>query len=196
LSLQPKLLRALQEKRISRVGDDKEIDVDARVIAATNRDLGRSVEQGRFREDLYYRLNVLDIEVPPLRYRKEDILDLVDFFLERYATRPIVFDPDALATLMKYSFPGNVRELEHIVQRTVTLARGSVVKTGDLPPEVRFQRAATLGSLSERLSALEKEMLVKALESTGWVQTQAAETLGISERVLRYKMKKYRLVKE
>jgi len=195
LSLQPKLLRALQEKRINRVGGDKEIDVDARVIAATNRDLSRSVEQGQFREDLYYRLNVLDIEVPPLRYHKEDILPLVDFFLERYAMRPIAFDPDATATLMKYSFPGNVRELEHIVQRTVTLARGRVIRAGDLPPEVRFQRAAAQGNLSERLSAVEKEMLMTALESAGWVQTRAAESLGISERVLRYKVKKYRIVK-
>ena len=195
LSLQPKLLRALQEKRISRVGGEKEITVDVRVIAATNRELNRSVEQGQFREDLYYRLNVLDIEIPPLRRRKEDIPTLVHAFLERYGLRPVTFDPEAMATLVKYSFPGNVRELEHIIQRTITLARGNVIRASDLPPEVRFQQAAAQGNLSDRLSAVEREMLIAALDKAGWVQTRAAESLGISERVLRYKMKKYRIIK-
>ncbi|MCP4214659.1 MAG: sigma-54-dependent Fis family transcriptional regulator, partial [bacterium] len=195
LGLQPKLLRVLQEKRITRVGGEKEISVDTRVVAATNRDLRSLVEEGLFREDLYYRLNVFEIEIAPLRSRKEDIPVLTDFFIERYGIRPIRFDKDALSALIKYSFPGNVRELEHIIQRTVTLCRSSVVQYRDLPPEVRFYRATGQGTLSERLEAVEREMLVQALEKNDWVQTRAAESLGISERVLRYKMKKQNIKK-
>jgi len=193
LNLQPKLLRALQEKRISRVGGEKEFPVDVRVLAATNRDLKNLVEEGLFREDLYYRLNVFDVEIPPLRYRKEDIPDLVDFFLEKYSSRPVSFDPDAMTTLIKYAFPGNVRELEHIIQRTVTLGRGSVLRAGDLPPEVRFYKASEQGNLVERLEAVEREMIFAALEKHERIQTRAADSLGISERVLRYKMKKYNI---
>lgn len=193
LNLQPKLLRALQEKRICRVGSEKDIDVDTRVIAATNRDLRFMAEQGQFREDLFFRLNVFEIEIPPLRERKEDIPVLVDFFLERFGMRPVRFGPDAMSTLMKYSFPGNVRELEHIIQRTITLARGSVITDRDLPPEIRFHQVARQGTLSQRLEALEKEMLLSALEKYSWIQTRAAKSLGISERVLRYKMKKFKI---
>lgn len=193
LTLQPKLLRALQEKRICRVGGEKEISVEVRVVAATNRDIKNLVEEGLFREDLYYRLNVFDIELPPLRQRKEDIPDLLAFFLEKYSPRPVTFEPDAMSTLIKYSFPGNVRELEHIIQRTVTLSRGKAVKSGDLPPEVRFYKATAQGNLSERLEAVEQEMILSALEKNGRIQTRAAEALGISERVLRYKMKKYNI---
>jgi two-component system response regulator AtoC len=193
LNLQPKLLRALQENRIYRVGGEKEISVDARVITATNRNLKTMVEHGLFREDLYYRLNVFDIELPPLRNRKEDIPNLVNFFLERYGCQEKNFDSEATTTLMKYSFPGNIRELEHIIQRTVTLARGKIIKVTDLPPEVRYSQASESGNLSERLDSLEKEMILAALEKNEWVQTRAALSLGISERVLRYKMEKYRI---
>ncbi len=190
LSLQPKLLRALQEKRICRVGGEKEICPDVRVVAATNRDLKALAAEGRFREDLFYRLNVFDIEIPPLRERKEDIPALVDFFLARYSLRPVQFDPDALSILLKYSFPGNVRELEHIIQRTVTLTRGSLIRVADLPPEIRFQQVSQQGTLSQRLEALERELIVSALEKHEWIQTRAADSLGLSERVLRYKIKK------
>ena len=193
LSLQPKLLRAIQGKRFCRVGSEKEISVDVRVLAATNRDLKRLVVEGLFREDLYYRLKVLDIELPTLRERKEDIPALVDFFLERYSLRPMTFDPDAMSTLMKYSFPGNVRELEHIIQRTVTLARGNMIASKHLPAEVRYRQVTEQGTLSERLTAMEQEMLRAALDKADWVQTRAAEALGISERVLRYKMRKYKI---
>ncbi|MBI9089367.1 MAG: sigma-54-dependent Fis family transcriptional regulator [Desulfobacterium sp.] len=193
LSLQPKLLRALQGKRITRVGSDTEIPVDTRVLAATNRDLRTMVEEGLFREDLYYRLNVLDIGMPPLRRRKEDIPILIDFFMERYGTRHLRFDADAMATLIKYTFPGNVRELEHMIQRTVTLCRSAVITSQDLPGAIRFYQAADNGSLTERLKAVERQMLGNALEENGWIQTQAADALGISERVLRYKMKKHQL---
>lgn len=190
LNLQAKLLRALQEKKISRVGSEKDIEVDVRVMTATNRDLKQQVGEGRFREDLYYRLNVLEIEIPPLRNRKEDIPQLVEFFLERYQLRPVRFDPEAMAVLVKYPFPGNVRELEHIIQRTVTMARGAVIRPADLPGEIRFSRASEQGNLAERLESLEREMIIDALEKNDWVQTRAAEALGISERVLRYKMGK------
>ncbi|MDM8550866.1 sigma-54 dependent transcriptional regulator [Desulfobacterales bacterium HSG2] len=195
LNLQPKLLRALQEKRISRVGSEKEIPVDVRVVTATNRDLRNMVEAGMFREDLYYRLNVFDIEIPPLRQRKEDIPEMITFFLEKYSSRQMLFDAEAMTTLGKYSFPGNVRELEHIVQRAVTLARGSVIRTTDLPPEIRYHRVTEQGTLAERLEGVEREMLISALEKNDWVQTRAAESMGISERVLRYKMKKYKIKK-
>ncbi|MFH0729810.1 MAG: sigma-54 dependent transcriptional regulator [Pseudomonadota bacterium] len=191
LRLQPKLLRALQEKRITRVGGETEIDVDVRVLAATNRDLQQMIGEGAFREDLFYRLNVFGIDLPSLRHRKEDIPELVEFFLTRYRLRPIQFHPDALSLIMKYPFPGNVRELEHMVQRTVTLARGAVITDRDLPPEIRFHQVTNSGNLAERLEAVEREMLLSALEKNGWIQTRAAESLGISERVLRYKIRKH-----
>ena len=190
-SLQPKLLRALQENRIRRVGGEREIEVEARVIAATNRDLGARVAQGEFREDLFYRLKVFDVELPPLRRRREDIPELIDFFLERYALRPVAIDPEAMAVLVRYDYPGNVRELEHVIQRTVTLVRGSVVRPEDLPPELRHPRESASGNLAEHLESEEKRMIRTALDRAEGVQTRAAEELGISERVLRYKMKKY-----
>ncbi len=193
LTLQPKLLRAIQEKKISRVGSERDIEIDVRVIAATNRNLKQMAETGQFREDLYYRLNVLEIHIPPLRQRKEDINALLDFFLDKYKLGPIQFSPEAKDVLIKYPFPGNVRELEHIVQRTITLARSSIIKPSDLPPELRRHQAETQGTLNERLEALEKEMIISALEKTNWVQTRAAEQLGISERVLRYKMGKHKI---
>ncbi|MCB2181704.1 MAG: sigma-54 dependent transcriptional regulator [Desulfobulbaceae bacterium] len=195
LSLQAKLLRALQEKKISRVGSEEDIEVDVRVLAATNRDLKQQVTDGHFREDLYYRLNVLEIEIPPLRNRKEDIPLLVDFFLERYTQHPIRFDPEAMATLIKFPFPGNVRELEHIIQRLVTMARGTVIKPADLPAEMRFHKATEQGTLADQLESMEREMIITALEKHDWVQTRAAESLGISERVLRYKMGKHSIKK-
>jgi two-component system response regulator AtoC len=195
LNLQAKLLRSLEEKKINRVGSEKEISIDIRVLTATNRDLKKMVEDGAFREDLFYRLNVLNIELPSLRNRKEDIPALTDFFLERYGSRPIRFDSDAMTTLIKYSFPGNIRELEHIIQKILTLSRNSVIRIEDLPPEIRFHQTTEKGTLSERLEAMEREMLISALEKHNWVQTQASESLGISERVIRYKMKKYQIRK-
>lgn len=193
LTLQPKLLRAIQEKRFTRVGGEKDRTVEVRLIAATNRDLQKRTAEGHFREDLYYRLKVLEIELPPLRHHKKDIPELIDFFLKRYAMRPLRIGSDASAILMKYHYPGNVRELEHIIQRVATLARGKTITPSDLPAEVRLQQASTQGSLNDRLAAVEKEMLLDALIKYHWVQTKAAKSLGISERVLRYKMKKHDL---
>ena len=191
LSLQPKLLRALQEKRISRVGSETDINVDVRLIAATNRYLKKMCEEEKFREDLYFRIKVLEIEIPPLRNRREDIPTLVDFFMERYADPSVRLASEALDVLIKYPFPGNVRELENIIQRTVTLARGQLIRLADLPEEIRHHQTATQGTLGEGLEVLEQKMIISALEKNDWIQTKAAELLGISERVLRYKMKKY-----
>ena len=190
LVLQPKLLRALQDGKITRVGGEEDIRVDVRLVTSTNRDLKQMVETGRFREDLYYRIKVFEIEIPPLRRRREDIPPLVNFFLDRYAPTGLRFTPEALDILIKYPFPGNVRELEHIVQRTATLVRGGIIRPSDLPGEVHHHSTTTQGTLAQSLEAVEREMIVSALERTDWVQTKAAELLGISERVLRYKMKK------
>jgi len=191
--LQSKLLRALQEQRINRVGGEQEIAVNARVVTATNRDLRKMVEAGTFREDLFFRLNVFEIGIPPLRQRREDIPALVNLFVERYAPRPVQVASETLDLLIKYSWPGNVRELEHLIQRSVTLARSSILRPLDLPPEVRRLDADDSGPLQERLAIVERELLLSALEQTCWVQTQAAEALGVSERVLRYKMAKHGL---
>ena len=194
LHLQAKLLRTLQEKKVTPVGSEKDIHVDARVLTATNKDLREMVAEGTFREDLFFRLNVLELIVPPLRERREDIIELIQFFLDKYANSQISFDDPALAQLVKYQFPGNVRELEHLIQRLVTLVRGNTIDVTDLPPEIT-ERQSKGGLLSERLAEMEKDMIVVALEKHHWVQTKAAEELGISERVLRYKMNKADLKK-
>ena len=189
LQLQAKLLRTLQEKKVTRVGSETDITVDARVLTATNKDLKQMVADGTFREDLFFRLNVLELIIPPLRERRDDIIELVEFFLQKYAVNPISFDNEAMAQLVKYKFPGNVRELEHLIQRLVTLVRGNRIKVSDLPPEI-CESQGRGGHLSDRLAEVEKEMLITALEEHNWVQTRAADSLGISERVLRYKMNK------
>ncbi len=190
-SMQAKLLRVLQEKALRRLGSESRTTVDVRVIAATNRDLRQMVAEGGFREDLYFRLNVLELFIPPLRERRGDIVELADHFLAQYGAG-LAFDAEARAIFVKYDFPGNVRELEHIIQRLVTFVRGKVIRPVDLPVEVREQPESG-GLLSERLARVEMEMLLASLERHDWVQTRAAEALGISERVLRYKMKKYGL---
>ncbi len=195
LNLQAKLLRALQENRISRVGSEQDIEVDVRVVAATNRDLKMMVANGEFREDLFYRLNVLDLEIPPLRRRREDIPALVDFFLNKYASQPVTISRDALDALVKYPFPGNIRELEHLIQRVVALTRSTKIMPVDLPREIRMHQGAGDGDLSSRLDEVEREMIFEALNQHDWVQTRAAEALGISERVLRYKMGKHDIKK-
>lgn len=193
LLLQSKLLRALQEKRICPVGGDREHQIDVRVVAATNADLPAMVAAGTFREDLYYRLNVFEIPLPPLRRRRGDVPLLINHFLTKYSKHTMQFDHDALDALVKYDYPGNVRELEHLVQRLVTLVRGTLIRRRDLPMSV-LQPAVTgpdCESLDARLEAVEQQMMLETLEQHRWVQTRAAKALGISERVLRYKMAKY-----
>ncbi len=198
--VQVKLLRVLQERTIERVGSTLSIPVDVRVISATHRDLLAEVREERFREDLYYRLAVVAIEIPPLRRRRGDIPLLVEHFATRYdgggAAKP--FSSEAMDLLMRYDYPGNVRELENIVQRALVLARSDSVTRHDLPPAVqeRFSEqagpAADALSLPARVGALEKEMIENALEAEDGNQSRAAGRLGISERALRYKLSKLR----
>jgi DNA-binding NtrC family response regulator len=195
IALQPKLLRALQEGRITRVGAEKDMDIDVRVVAATNRDIKKMTDAGQFREDLYYRLNVFEIEIPPLRQRKEDILELIKYFVKKYARRPVNFSPDATDLLIKYPYPGNVREFEHIIQRIVTLIRGDVVRPGDLPDDIKAYQGEDISALTARLDAVERRMVLAALEQNGWNQTRAAGQLGVSERVIRYKIQKHGIIR-
>lgn len=198
LSLQAKLLRALQEKRICPVGGERETAVDVRVVVASNCDLPQMVKEGRFREDLYYRLNVFEMQLPPLRQRREDIPLLAEHFLQQYAPTTLQITSSALDALITYDYPGNVRELEHLIQRLATLVRGQQIRRSDLPAVVLQSGPAegSSGRLAERLEGVERQMLVEMLQQHAGVQTRAAEALGISERVLRYKMAKYGLTKE
>ncbi len=194
IQLQAKLLRVLQEGTITPVGGTQSHKVDVRVISATNRNLKDMIKQGTFREDLYYRLNVFEIELPPLRQRKEDIPELVEFFVKKYAPRPVTVSDAAMDKLVKYRWPGNVRELEHTIQRVVTLCRSNTIKASDIHLETVVKEEVP-ENLQAKLEAIERQEITKALEKARWVQTKAADLLGISERVLRYKMKKYDIKK-
>jgi two-component system NtrC family response regulator len=201
-SLQMKLLRVLQEKEFERLGSNQTIKTDIRVIAATNRNLEEDLRKGTFREDLYYRLNVVTIFLPPLRERREDIPPLIDHFLQKYGQKnqrdvPRV-SKEARDLLLRYAYPGNVRELENIIERSLVVCRGDVVTTQDLPFQVRegikegeLPGEARGQSLNAMLSQIERDLIAKALREHGGVQTRAAQSLGISERVLRYKIQKY-----
>ncbi len=200
--LQSKLLRVLQEKEFERVGSSQTLKADVRVIAATNRNLEEEVRKGTFREDLYYRLNVVTIALPPLRERKEDIPPLIEHFLRKYSRENqkavVSLSKEAKDLLMNYHYPGNIRELENIMERAVVLSRGDSITTQDLPLNLReskvedlMREAAGGRSLRETLEEIERLRITQALEKSHGVQTRAAEELGISERVLRYKMKKY-----
>lgn len=193
LKLQAKLLRVLQSGRVRRVGGENEFTFDVRVVAATNKRLKTMVLDGEFREDLFYRLNVLDIELPPLRERKEDIPDLITFFLDKYSQNAMQFSQDAMTLLLKYDYPGNVRELKHIIQRAVTLSRGAIITEDELPAEIRFYQGELQFTLTERLASVERQILISALENSGGVKTKAADALGVSERVLRYKINKHNI---
>ncbi len=199
LILQSKLLRAIQEKEIERLGGSHPIKVDVRIIAATNRNLEDEVKKGAFREDLYYRLNVVTIIVPPLRERKEDVPLLVDFFLKKYNVKhkKNIMGPtrEARDILVKYDYPGNVRELENILERAVVLTRGDRITSEDLPNLAEHASAASDGSIRGTVESIERSMIIEALVNADWVQTKAALTLGLSERMLRYKIKKYNIVR-
>ncbi|MGQ9777123.1 MAG: sigma-54-dependent transcriptional regulator [Thermodesulfobacteriota bacterium] len=200
--LQVKLLRVLQEKEFQRLGSNLTLKTEARVIAATNRNLEEAIKKGEFREDLYYRLNVISIFIPPLRERKEDIPPLIDYFLKKYSQRNQKnvsnISQEARGLLLRYSYPGNVRELENIIERAVVLCRGELIMTQDLPIHLQEERSEKYWesyrepkSLPEILEEIEKNFILKALRDHQGIQTKAAESLGISERVLRYKIKKY-----
>jgi two-component system NtrC family response regulator len=198
-STQVKLLRVLQEQAFERVGGTRTVKVDVRLIAATHRDLEAMVREGEFREDLFFRLNVVSITLPPLRERREDIPLLVDHFLRRLEDegKARSVSREAMDLLLKHDYPGNVRELENLVHRAVVLARDEVVTTSDLPlhlgdlrPEAKGDHAATF---TERVEAFERALILEALGGSGGVQTRAAASLGMTERHLRYKLKKYDL---
>ncbi len=202
--VQVKLLRVLQEREFERLGGNETLKVDVRVVAATNRDLEQAMAEGAFREDLYYRLNVVTVAIPPLRERKEDIPALMEHFIARYAreNRKKISGVTAEARdlLMRYSYPGNVRELENIMERAVVLAKGGAIASRDLPLHLKTTESdeklcvkKTGSSLNETLDTVERGLILEALKESGGVQTKAAERLGISERVLRYKLKKYRI---
>ena len=196
-TVQAKLLRALQEREIRRVGAERSIKVNARVVAATNRDLRAAVDAGTFREDLYFRLGAFVITVPPLRDRREDIPPLVHTFLVRAAGRMkkdvSSVSADAMSALMNYRWPGNVRELEHAVERAVILANGATIRPRDLPPEVTQKPRARAGDETLDLQAQERVSIERALERFGGNRKKAAEALNISTVTLWRRMKQYGL---
>ena len=201
-SLQVKLLRVLQEETMRPLGDTVDRKTDVRIVAATSRDLAEDVRSGRFREDLYYRLNVLTVELPPLRARKEDVLILAEHFLDRECSRlgkkRLELAPDARRTLLDYPWPGNVRELENAIERAVVLAEGERITAADLPGRIAEGRDPikaflASGELSVKKTErfVEETLIRRALDETGGNRTAAAKLLEISHRTLLYKMKEY-----
>jgi len=197
ISLQGKILRVLEEREFERVGGQRTIKVDVRVIAATNRDLLALVHAGKFREDLYYRINVVNIHLAPIRERKEDIEPLVRYFIRRYAkefNKPVAdIDPAALKMLVEYAWPGNVREIRNCMERAVLLAEGEFIRPDDISVAAG-QKGEEVSDQGQRLSSLantEKELILDALKKHDWVQKDAAKALGISKRVMHYKIQKY-----
>jgi transcriptional regulator with PAS, ATPase and Fis domain len=201
LPLQTKLLRFLQEREFERLGSNTPIQVDVRIIAATHRDLEAAMGEGSFRQDLYYRLQVIPIYLPPLRERRADIPPLLDHFVRKYSERDGKeirgITPEARHLLLTYDYPGNVRELENIVERAVVLCRRGIIGLEDLPLTLREggrrEGEEEEGLLPRAVANLERELIRKALQSSAGNQSRAARHLGISERVLRYKLKKYGL---
>jgi DNA-binding NtrC family response regulator len=205
VSLQAKLLRAIQEKEIRRVGGKVNIPVDVRIIAATNRDLEGEIKKGQFREDLFYRLNVIRITLPPLRERGSDIVTLADFFVKKYAVAtgmPVTeISKPAMKLLINYFWPGNVRQLESIIERGVLMAEGNSINPEDLPTEIH---AAVTGAgtipfdfPADGISfeELEKELIIKAMERADWIITKAAPLLRMSYKTLQYRLEKFGIEK-
>ncbi|WP_462326310.1 sigma-54-dependent transcriptional regulator [Desulfobaculum sp.] len=202
--LQVKLLRVLQERKFERVGGSSEIEVDIRIVAATNVDLAKAVQDGSFREDLYYRLNVVRIQVPPLRERREDIPLLAAHFLHKYASENEKdlqgFSSEALNYISGYEWPGNVRQLQNVIERCVVLTSGDTIAVDDLPAEVRDEESQFKGAvdllpsrlnLSDTLEKIEAALVRRALARNDFVKVKAAEALGVSKSLLQYKLKKY-----
>ncbi|NNG27444.1 MAG: sigma-54-dependent Fis family transcriptional regulator, partial [Ignavibacteriaceae bacterium] len=202
---QVKLLRTLQEHTIERVGGTESIDVDVRILAATNQDLEKKIEEGIFREDLFYRLNIVRIHVPALSERREDILPLIEYFLQKFGEESgkesIEISKEATDKLLKYNYPGNVRELENIIERAVVLSRSNIITESDLSMKVTgLKNEGELplpgkGTLVEQVEVLEKKLIYDALAEVNGNQTKAGKLLGLTERNLRYKLKKYDIKK-
>jgi len=197
-SSQAKVLRVIQEKTIERVGGTHIIHVDVRIIAATNKNLSQEVREKRFREDLYFRLNIFPIVLPPLRDRKEDIPLLAEHFLKKSRERTGVevkgISPEAMDFLRKYEWPGNVRELENCIERATILAEGGLITSAHLPPFLLYSEASPdLSPLDESLAKIERELIMEALQKSAGVQSRAAKILGISERSLWHRVKKHQI---
>ena len=206
LPLQGKILRALQEKEVKRVGGNDTIPVDVRVVAATNRDLAAMMKAGQFREDLFYRLNVIPVELPPLRERASDVRALVGRFLDKanasHGTSVASVSPDAMELLARHGWPGNVRQLESVVERAVLLCEGTVIEPSDLPAEVRLNTAPAARPYGFDIPAegidieeFERQLIVQAMEKSGWVIARAARLLGLTYRTLQYRLEKFGLKK-
>jgi DNA-binding NtrC family response regulator len=201
IGMQAKLLRALQEREIRRVGGTRAIKIDVRVVAATNRDLRAMVQDGRFRDDLYYRINVLSVDVPPLRERRDDIPVLINYFLKKHTrnTSRLVrgLTPETRRLLMDYSWPGNVRQLESAIERAILLAESDLIMPEDLPLEVRQEaRPAAEGAFKlppEGISfeTVERDLIIQAMEQTDYNITKAAKLLGLTFRTLQYRLEKF-----
>jgi Nif-specific regulatory protein len=191
LDLQSKVLRTLEEKEIQRVGGSKNIKVDVRVIAATHKDLGKAVKEGEFREDLYYRLNVVLLKLPPLQERKEDIIQLAEYFMSGKAKK---ISPKAKQLLLAYGWPGNIRELKNCLERAVVLGDGEVIQPEDLPINVR-QGRKVIPSPLESLDQMEEEHIIRILRSANWNKSIAAKILGITRQTLDNKIDKYKIKK-
>ncbi len=200
LHMQVKLLRVIQEKAVRAVGEQSEVGVDVRILSATHKNLSQLVAEGKFREDLFYRINVIELRVPSLRERPEDIPELSESILRRLGRRmkmtPPILGQDALKALETYAYPGNVRELENILERAITLSTGREVSAGDIqlrptPSGIAPAAAASNGApLGDHLEDIERDAIVKALEQTRYNKTAAAKVLGMSFRALRYRIKK------
>lgn len=199
LSMQAKLLRVLQEKAFERVGGTETLHVDVRVIAATNRNIEKAMEEGKLREDLYYRLNVFQIHMPPLRERKEDIPLLARHFVEKFRPTYLVgkISPEAMELLVRYHWPGNIRELQNVIERAAIICQGNEILPEHLPKELLAAQKPSLGAIiyfpdqGICLEEVEKELILKALEKTGGNQTKAAQLLGITRSALLYRSQKY-----
>ncbi len=200
LYTQAKVLRVLQEREFERLGSSQTVKTDVRIISATNKDLLKQIEQGRFREDLYYRLNVVGIHIPPLRERGDDIRLLIQFFLKKFAValnkKIKGMEAPALQALLNYHWPGNIRELENTLERAVLLCEGEIVTKAGLGRMLTPQKASTWEKIAlpaggVNLEEVERSFVQQALERAGWVQKEAAKLLGISSRVLNYKIKRF-----
>lgn len=206
ISLQAKILRALQEKQIRRVGGTREINTDVRVVAATNRDLLKMSQDGRFREDLYYRLNVLSIELPALRERRTDVPILMNYFLEKHTRGTnfkVTIENSARKLLENYSYPGNVRQLESAIERAILLCENNVITTEDLPPEMVRENAPTNSADLFKLPAeginfedVERSLIMQAMDRTDNNITKSAKLLGLTFRTLQYRLEKFAVKKE
>lgn len=197
LELQPKLLRALQERIIEPLGGGKALKIDVRVVAATNLDLEKALGEGRFREDLYYRLAVIPLHLPPLRERRDDIPLLLRHFAGKFGQPALVFAKEVETALLKYPWPGNVRELENAVERLLIMRRGDVIDLDDLPEKIRRERAGSNRLIIQfpddgyPLEQLEQEIVEEALSRNNWNQTAAARFLSVPRHILAYRMEKY-----